>query len=298
MASDFETYHVHAAQRYNFREAETLITYLTLAWFNAWSFKIGGHSINIGTDYEPTLRQLCQTKLSWNDELADAHDRLIKRGVFKDDVYIAGRRCRWTPTQEFFRVADNVFSDAEEIYPQWIEQEHTGPPAFRDGQELLEHRKGVMALDRSFDRIEQISYTDVYPRHLDIAERPDIRIWGHGSPAAWGEILGTHNNRETWSRKYRAWAENSLPKVWIFPNRQTMVQFWNHLLRRELIELDNGMFTGPASNWSPTRVNDRLQRSRTGRYSYNSHDCCWTVAGLIEADTVDVLNWLSEYDII
>jgi len=297
---DFKKYHKRAQHRLidDFTLGETIVSYLITGWFNGKIFQAGEGGIHIGKEEEPTLQELCDSVDLCEKERVDAHERMLNRGLL-EKKYVAGQLCKWAPTQDFFRVVETIYSDAESLYPGWVDaQEHSGPPTYRDGNELLEHRKGAIALDYALGPIEQITYTELYPR-LRIEERPDLWFYKHGSPCAWGEITGSHNNRQSWERKYEAWSNSeALPTMWIFPNRKTMVEFWNYLIREDYIELDNGMFTGEPNNWSPTRVNDRLQRSRTGRYDYNSHDCCWTIRGLIEADTIDVFTWLDDYDII
>ena len=297
---DFDKYHKRAQHNLvdDFTLEETVVSYLITGWFNGQTLQTEDRRLHIGKEYEPTLRQLCEPTGLSESGLADAHERMLSRGLV-EEKYIAGKLRKWAPTQDFFHVVETIYADAETLYPGWLDvDEHSGPPTFRDGNELLEHRKGAITLGCALNSVEQITYTELYPR-LRIEERPDLWVHKHGSPSAWGEITGTHNNRQSWERKYLAWRESEVPPtLWIFPNRKTMVKFWNHLIKKGLIQLDNGMFTGKATNWSPTRINDRLQRSRAGGYKYHSHDCCWTIAGLIEADTVDVFCWLDEYDII
>jgi len=77
-----------------------------------------------------------------------------------------------------------------------------------------------------------------------------------------------------------------------------MVRFVNHFVRQKWIELDNGLFGGNPSNWSPERVNDRLRRSRNGRQEYHSHDVVTTILSLLEADPVQTHEFAKANNII
>lgn len=295
---DFGAYHDRAERRYGLSREETALTYIVLNWFNGRTFGVGDRVISIGSAYEPELRQLVTSQdLPWTEGCEEAHDHLRQRGILIDG-YLAGRRCDWIPTQDFFTVVENVFHDADGCYPTWVTEAHTGPPAYRDGgTELMLHRKGALALSKSLEHTEYITGTELFPR-IGIAEAPDIRAWTRDDTECWGEIIGDHNNRETWTRKFRAWEGNDIAVMWIFANRKNMVQFWNHLIRHGVIDLDNGMFGSPANNWSAQRVNDRLQRSRNKRVNYGSHDACWTVGGLIEGGLSESVSWILDYDIV
>lgn len=288
-------YHDRAQQRYGFTRGETGITYAVLKWFNGHAFDGIG---SIGSTHEPTLRQLLQTHVEWSEELETAQDRMQQRGLLTDG-YIAGRRCDWLPTPQFFTVAEEIFHDYGHLHPEWLEQHHTGPPCFRDGPEMMTHRKGVLAVNHQFNRtqVPQITLVDVYPA-LGKAENPDLRAWKHGEPAGFVEVLTDHNNRETWTRKYRAWSKEPEAKIWVFENRQTMTEFWNHLIRNNVIEISNGMIRSNPSNWSAEKINNRLQRSRTGNWDYHTVDVCWTLPSLVTADAVDVVDSITNYGVV
>ncbi len=289
------------AQTYGLGRNELVILFYVTAWFNGKSFPIHDRKTSIGSDFEPTLRQLCGD--DWKPEFDQAHERLIKRGFFKsedrdENVYIAGRRCRWAPTETCMQVIEHIFSDEEQLYPAWALDEHTRPPTFRDGSELMEHRKGVLASKHLFGRLERVSGIDTYPR-VNLPQRPDLRLWSHGNQLARVEVLTNHRNSDTWVRKFQKWrAKTAGPTIWIFENRENMVRFWNYLIDHQLIDLDGGRFGGRAKNWSPRRVNDRLRRSRNGRPNYGSHDVVWTIPGVVGADLVDAFELFKTNNII
>ena len=144
-------------------------------------------------------------------EWEDAHKQLIDRGFFKsesrdENVYIAGQRCRWSPTERFFEVVKHLFADWEQLYPEWIPDEHTRPPMFRDGTELLEHRNGMLTAKELFSSLERVVNVHTYPR-VNLPQRPDLHLWGHGEQRARVEVLTNHRNSETWKRKrkFDAW---------------------------------------------------------------------------------------------
>ncbi|MUW13269.1 hypothetical protein GJ633_00360 [Halorubrum sp. CBA1125] len=281
------------AQTYNLSRAEVIILFKVAAWFNGMTFEVHDHQCSISTDYEPTLRQLCGEH--WEPGFDEAHDRLIQRELFKsenrgENVYIAGRRCRWAPTENCMQIIEHIFSDQEKIYPDWVLDEHTRPPTFRDGSELLQHRKGVLASKHLFGGLERVSGVDVYPR-INLPQRPDLRLFGHGEQLARVEVLSNHRNTDTWENKFTKWrSEKAGPTVWIFENRENMVRFWNHLISCGLIDLDGGRFGGRVKNWSPRRVNDRLRRSREGTPNYDSHDVVWTIPGVVGGGRIDAFE--------
>lgn len=279
-----------------YREQVVILFYVT-AWFNSKTLTLNEQRVTIGSAYEPTVRQLCGD--DWEPAFDQAHEDLISSGFLKskerdEDLYIAGRRCRWLPTEKGMKVIDHIFKHEERLYPDWTLDEHTRVPTFRDGSELMEHRKGTMAASHLFGQLTRCSSTDVYPR-IEVPQRPDLRLGGHGDLLAQVEVLTDHNNRSSWKNKFMHWTHpNTPPIIWIFPNRPMMVTFWNHLLTHTTLELDGGRFGGEnKNNWSPRRVNDRLRRS-----SYGSTDACWTIGGLIEADSVDAFEFMKRNNII
>jgi len=289
------------AKRYGLEKPAVVILFYVTVWFNDHTRVIHDRPARISTDYEPTLRQLCGD--DWQPGYDDVHERLIDRGLLKsdardEDIRIAGRRCRWTPTDDAFEIIEYLFHDEEDIHPEWVLDEHPGPPTFRDGSELMEHRKGVMAAQHLFGSLERVVTTDTYPR-VNLPQRPDIRLSGHGEQLARVEVLTDHNNTDSWETKFDAWKHpNAGATIWIFENRDHMISFWNHLLTQGLVELDGGRFGGRASNWSPRRVNDRLRRSREGPIPYKSHDISWTIPGVLEGSRVDAFEMLKRNNII
>jgi len=295
---------IEKAKKYGIDEPGVNLLLCVGGWFNGFTFEVENRNVSIGRAYEPSLRQLTVDQGVWFDQSPNAHEAMVRSGLFKsdernEDCYIAGRRCDWLPTQNCLTIIEDIFSESEGLYAPWATESHSGPPTFRDGVELMEHRKGVMATRRAVDPLERVTSLETYPQ-VDLPERPDLRIFGQPpGPMARVEVLSDHNNRDSWENKFTAWsAPKAGPTIWIFKNRRGMVQFWNHLVRHGIIQLDGGMFGGRATNWSPTRINDRLQRSREGTPDYSSHDIVWTIPGVIEADTVDVFEWLSKYNII
>lgn len=286
---------------YNLNTEHVQILYFVAAWFNGLTFEIHDRPVSIASEWEPTLRQLCNTE--WGAEYDRAHEQMTKGKLFKSesegqDVYIAGRRCNWIPTTTCMDVIEDLFSQMGQLHPEWVLDEHTRPPTFRDGPELMEHRKGVLAARHLLNSLEYISYVDTYPQ-VDLPQRPDLRLFRHGDPMGRVEVLTDHNNTETWESKFQNWrVENAGPTIWLYENREHMVKFWNHFLNQGMIELDGGRFGGRAKNWSPRRVNDRLRRSRQGKPRYESHDAVWTVPGAVGGDAVDAFSLLKDNNII
>lgn len=287
------------AEFFNLNATQVKILYRVAAWFNRKPFEIHGEKVSIGSSYEPTLRQLCGDL--WEPEWQQYHQELINRELFKspdrnENIHVGGQRCDWLPTEDCLQVIESIFDEEESLYPHWILEEHTGPPTYRDGNELLEHRKGVCRAAHLFSQLERVTSTDMYP--ADRPDRADLWLHGSGEILAQIEMLTDHNNRDTWTKKFHRWSDpNYEPTIWIFTNRESMVQFWNHLLRHGYIELDGGMFGGELSNWSQTRVNDRLKRSREGPMDYVSHDLAWTLGGLMHTGKVRAFEFFRDYDI-
>lgn len=292
---------VEKAQTYGLEPSDVGILYYATAWFNGKTVSVHDRPVSIADAFEPSLRQLLGD--DWEPHFDQAHERLIKRGLFKtqsrdENVYIAGRRCQWAPTQDCMQIIEHIFSEVEKLHPSWVLDEHTRPPTFRDGSELLEHRKGVLASKRLFGGLERVSGVDTYPQ-IDIAQRPDLRLFGHGEQLARVEVLTNHRNTDTWEKKFSKWrSEQAGPTVWIYENRENMVRFWNYLITHGLIDLDGGRFGGRVKNWSPQRVNDRLRRSREGRPDYDSHDVVWTIPGVVDGSRFDAFELFRDYNII
>lgn len=288
------------------RRAHVRILHAVAGWFNGFRFDVHGGKRSVGTHHEPTLRQLCLAGNRWGDGYEQVHHSMIDRGLFKsegrdENVYIAGRRCEWLPTKLCMRIIEQVFKYEDGLYPRWATQDHSRPPTFRDGSELMPHRKGVYVAAKAFGRYNAVDglRVEFYPR-VDVPQRPDLRVFGkQGPPLAKVEVLTNHGDRDTWETKFDAWSHpNDWTTFWLHENRTGMVQFWNHLVRHGFIELDGGIFTRPPNKWPPVRVNDRLKRSREGRQDYSSNDFSWTIPGLLHADVVDLHEWVKEYNIL
>lgn len=292
---------IERASRFGLEKPAVQILYYVTAWFNDKPFEIHDRTVRLSTHYEPTLRQIMGDV--WQPHHDSVHEDLIDRGLFKsaareENIYIAGRRCRWAPTEDAFEIVEYALKDLDRLYPTWVLDEHPGPPTYRDGSELMQHRKGVMTARRLFGSLERVVTTDTYPR-VNLPQRPDIRLSGHGEQLARVEVLTDHNNTDSWENKFKAWkSPKAGPTIWIYENREHMVKFWNYLIRQGYVELDGGRFGGRAKNWSPRRVNDRLRRSREGTMNYNSHDVAWTVPGILEAHAVDAFEMLKRNHII
>ncbi|AUX08300.1 hypothetical protein AArcSl_0650 [Halalkaliarchaeum desulfuricum] len=289
------------AKTYGITKPQARILFRVAAWFNGVSYTVHGQLRSIASGYEPTLRELCGE--NWEPDWSDEHQQLTERGFFKsakrgENVYLAGRRCAWLPSQTCMEVIEHIFSNQDQIYPPWVLDEHTRPPTFRDGNELMEHRKGTLAAAYLFGNLERVSSVEIYPR-VNLPQRPDLRLWSHGEQLARVEVLTDHRKTESWRNKFEQWrVKEAGPTVWLFENRQHMVRFWNHLIDHGIITLDGGRFGGRASNWSPRRVNDRLQRSRKGAPNYSSHDAVWTIPGVVEGDRVDAFRLFKRANII
>lgn len=274
-------------------DAVSILFYIT-GWFNGKAVTVHDKSVTIAIEHEPTLQQLIGD--DWKPHYDEVHEHLTDRGLFKsegreEDVYIAGRRCRWVPTQECMQIIEHIFSGEDLLYPEWVLDEHTRPPTFRDGNELMEHRKGVLAAKHLFNNLTRVTGIDTYPR-VDLPQRPDLRLWGRGGDQlARVEVLTDHRNTDTWVQKFEKWRiKEAGPTIWLFENRKHMIRFWNHLINERIIDLDGGRFGGQPTNWSPRRVNDRLRRSREGVPEYNSHDVVWTIPGVVDGDRVDAFE--------
>lgn len=156
----------------------------------------------------------------------------------------------------------------------------------------MNHRKGVEVAYQALAALDQLQLKR-YPQTPD-SEHADLHVFDRkGGLVGRVEVLTSHNNRDSWEAKWRAWSERTAgTSVWLFTDRSTMTPFWNYLQATDAeIILDGGEFGGNANNWSAVRVNDRLHRSRQGPARYQSLDACWTVAGMLEASRVDVLEW-------
>ena len=289
------------AKKYGLTYTETNILFWVTVWFNGTTWKIHGSKAYIGSAYEPTLRVLCFK--NWEPDFDQAHEQLIERGLFKserrdDNIHVAGRRCRWLPTENCMQIIEDIFSDDEQLYPDWATEDHTRPPTFRDGSELLQHRKGVLASAYLFSQLERVTSLLRYPRNK-VPQRPDIYLYRNDEQLARVEVLGPHRNTDMWEDKFTQWrGRRAGPTIWIYPNRTTMTQFWNHLITQGLIGLDNGRFGGNPNNWSAKRVNARLQRSRKGPPDYTSHDVVWTLGGVVGGGRVDAFKLFKHNNII
>ena len=174
------------AKTYGLERPDVIILFYVAAWFCGKQRTVHDSPLTIATAYEPTLRQLVGD--DWEPHFDEAHDRLIERGLFKskerdENTYIAGRRCRWAPTQDCLQVIEHIFSEEEKLYPEWVLDEHTRPPTFRDGSELLQHRKGVLASRHLFNGLERVTLVDTYPR-VNLPQRPDLRLFRTGDQIA------------------------------------------------------------------------------------------------------------------
>jgi hypothetical protein len=293
------------AREHGLTPASVQILICVSYWFNGYSFEIHNGKRNIGSDHEPTIRQLCSARNWWSEAHESEFKRLRANGFFKtpgedeNAVYIAARRCKWLPTEKCFRFIREILYDVEEMYPFWVLDEHTGPPTFRDGPEHMTHRKGVLASYWGFKQLNHVSSGDLYPRYDSRQVLPDLVLSSHGSRLARVEVLSDHNNRDSWISKWDAWrSRQDDPTVWVFERREEAARFFNHLINQGKIELDRGRFRGDLSNWSTDRINRRLQRSRKGSPAYASHDVVVTIPQLIGMSKFAAFELFDDFDII
>lgn len=274
-------------------------------WFSGAYFGQGRAQKHIGRDKEPPVAELARKDNSYGEGYEQHVKRMRDKGFFKseergENVYIAGSRCEWIPTEKALSAIEHVYSHYVDhaMAASWATDAHSGPPIYRDGSELMPHRKGVLAAKEHFGDVTQVGGVYVYPRG-GRENRADLWLARpKGQIIARVEVLSSHNNRESWVSKFDAWRDDSDPTIWVVENRRAMVQLINHFVREGKIELDNGTFGGEANNWSPKRVNARLQRSRKGRYDYHSHDAVTTIPSVLQGSLSDAHQLLSGNDII
>lgn len=284
------------AQQFGLPREQVVILLRITQWFNRRVFEINGSKISIASAHEPTLRQLCGDE--WDPSFNDHHEALIQRGLLKADsggasIYIAGQRCKWLPTRDGMQVIEHLFCHLDDIYPDWVHGNHTRPPTFRDGEELMEHRKGTMAARFTFKQVkEYVTGASVYPQ-FSTSNRPDLRLYNAGDDVAYIETQTGHNNSQSRVEKFQHWRKHSSapPVIWVFASRSVMVEFWNDLVTSGHVALDGGRFTGPANNWSPKRVNGRVRDAGIDQYS-------WTIGSVLNAGEGRAFKFLKQNNII
>jgi len=110
-------------------------------------------------------------------------------------------------------IINNIFVDTEGVYAPWATDEHSNPPTYRDGSELMVHRKGVLAASKTFQQLEQFTHSDIYPV-VNLPQRPDIRLYGRPAEAlAQVEVLTSHNDRDVWESKFKAWGGDTVRRL-------------------------------------------------------------------------------------
>lgn len=299
------------AKLYDLEERHVDVLLTVTVWLNSFTFVSHGTKKRIGTHHEPPLRELGRLLFDWSKDHEEAHEWLVEHQYFKsldrdESPYCAGRLCHWLPTQRGMDVIEHVFSYYDDVWPSWVKEHHTGPPLFRDGPELMTHRKGVEVAHDSLSKMPWVNGIDRYPMRVDdVVADLHVGLDIVGEPIARVEVLTNHNKRETWVNKFNHWSDPADGwTLWLFENRETMVYFWNTLQghgeeSEQLIWLNNGLFGRRPQNWAAWKVNDRLQRSRnTAGCDYYSKDAVWTIPSLLEADAVDVHEWAKQYDIL
>jgi hypothetical protein len=276
------------AKRYGLQNTEVNSLIPVTLWFAGK--RIDGN-ISIATCYEPDLSVLGDYIFNKKLEYVKPA-QMQKRGLFKaGDQYIAGRRCNWVPTEDALQIMNYIFDGLDRFVPSWANDEHSGPPLYRDGGEHLHHRKGVLVAEEYFTQIDHITHTRLYP-NLGQRVNPDLLLGNYGNYAARVEVITQHNGYETWRNKFAFWDElDSAPTVWVCESREHIVQMLNNLVEHELLVLDGGRFGGDPSNWSQKRINQRLRRS-------GHSDSVITIPSMLEADSIHTLEFVQDNNII
>jgi len=106
---------------YGLEPPEVRILFKVAAWFNGFRFTVHDRKRSIASAHEPPLRQLFDDR--WDPQFDEAHERLIQRGLFKsqdrdENVYIAGRRCRYAPTQNCLKIIEQLLQRPREALPR------------------------------------------------------------------------------------------------------------------------------------------------------------------------------------
>lgn len=287
---------VDRGKKFGLSQYEVYLLRHILAWLNYYRFEIDGEEKSIATSHEPKLRDLYAKE--WTDRDEAAYVNLRTAGII-ETRWVAGRPCKWAPTEKFIDVVRHVFRNDEDVYPTWIQHAHPGAPLFGDVTELLTHRKGVLATDSLLDKAVSDSTTTLYPS-VDPDHTPDLILQTDtGEVLTYVESLSAHHNREMCRDKFVEWHdETRVPVIWVFENREMMIETWNHIERRTGIALDKGEFGGDPANWHPNRVNSRLRRTRQQDGPYSSIDCVQTVGGILRADANDGRMLLQQNNII
>jgi hypothetical protein len=289
------------AQKYKLGTKHLDILNAIAHWFNGYTFETYLGELQLGCTHEQDIEVHTSAITEWTDDHRLAFQGLKDANVFKpeEDAYIAGRRCDWLPSSDGINLIEDVFEPATTVYPPWQDEHHTSPPLFRDGAELLRHRKGVETAAQTLGELPKAGNFHRYPAGGDEKDRADLHIYNRDNqPFLRVEVLTDSNNRGSWQSKWERWTEKTRPRnVWIFQNRQAMVKFFNHMHRHTDLFLDRGEFGGNPSNWSPKRVNDRLDRTRD-RTNYSSMDFAWTTSGLLDMHHLDFDSRLREYGFI
>lgn len=299
------------ASNFGIEREHVEILYAIAAWFNSIPFDIGGESIRIGTHYEPTLSDLVGSNpnFSWSQAHDKAHRWMIDTGLFKSEnrdetAYLAGKKCRWIPTENGMAYMENILTDVTDIEPFWKRDRHTGSPLYRDGNELLAHRKGVLAAARLYFEMPFILSYLMYPR--DKGSRAVADLWLNGTEETWQfEALTESNSRDHWVRKWRGLTENNRRTVWVFDKRETAVEFLNCIHHQssnfddpQRLNLHNGPMRGNKKNWPMDAINTKLRLTReNGGVSYQAAFLALTTGQIISADGGQLHDWMTDYNL-
>lgn len=287
---------IDRGRKFGLGEPEVVLLGYTIQWMNRYLFEIDGDEALISTHHEPELSELFQD--TWTERHKDALVNLRIAGIL-ETRWVAGRPCDWAPTEKYIDVVRHVFDGVEDVYPPWVQHAQPGAPLFGDQNELLTHRKGVLAANHLLQQAVSGTRTTLYPS-VDSAHTPDL-IWKADTDEvlAYVEVLSEHHDREMCRKKFLAWHdETQVPVIWVYENRDMMIETWNHIERKTAINLDKGEFNGDPSNWSPRRVNSRLRRTRRQSGPYRSIDCVETVGGILGSDPNDGRRFLRRNNII
>lgn len=284
-------------------QQKTILKAVTL-WHTATTWTVNGIQYNIAYSYEPSLQELFDCDhlqgMSWTAELSEAHEALLCHGVLQSES-LCGKHCKWLFTEKGRRLANNLLQDEPSAYPFWAKFHGHGPLNAGDPNELTHHRKAVATARYQFGRLDRITDIEMYPGRDKNGYAPDILLYDNKNKHPWAVEAMMHNNdRDRWLQKWQAFARNTHHGIWVFQNRKTMVQFFNHIHRQTSDEpyaltLPGGQITSDPTNWAAETINRKLQTARTSsQYVNNSARLVYTMTGLFRSDKADVDQWVNK----
>jgi len=215
-----------------------------IGWFyNGVGITWNDTTYRLGKTIPPNIDELVKTRLisvkgldpeAWKDTHRSAYKTLAQDGWLRPAMLFR-KRIKWAPSRAARQFLDEDLG-VDDPWAKYVPDAYD----YTDGlvgdlNEGLKHRCGVELIRQALPE-RRFSGFKLYPGD---GSEPQLDVYAVRHGTAWGiEVLGDHNNRDAYRRKYQQAAETNRCIYYLFQNRKLANECLNLWTKADDVQCD------------------------------------------------------------